>query len=215
MLKYHQAASAKSIELRPESKPIVGERQRCFCSFDNGDSTSDRSGLGENRMFKKISALLMFSLLSSFAYAAGSTERPNAVSFELLGRGLLYSLDYDRQVTDEVAIGIGYSQFGQGEYDKNGVHYDAIHITVIPVYLNYYLENSGTQRWYITGGLDFVSGTISSNGFSDTGSGVGIVAGGGYEYRSDSGFLFRATPYIVASTGGARLWGGLTFGYAF
>lgn len=138
-----------------------------------------------------------------------STSRPNALSIELLGRGALYSIDYDRSVSSSVGLGFGFSYFGASD---QGITFSA---AVVPFYVNFYFA-PGPSRVFISGGADFVY--VSANvqdylGFSATG--VLGTAGVGYEYRGDGGFLFRLAPYVLIGAGGTQVWGGVSFGYAF
>lgn len=136
----------------------------------------------------------------------GHELRKNAMSLELLGRGLLYSFDYDRMVTDNLAVGAGASHYSISSGDASAGAW------IIPVYANYYLTG-GNSRWFATGGanLIFASGNVGDDA-KVSGSGVAGVLGAGYEYRADNGFLFRAAPYVfVGKTSGA--WLGVSLGY--
>jgi hypothetical protein len=132
--------------------------------------------------------------------------RRNAMSLELLGRGFLYSFDYDYMVNNDLAVGAGVSHYSISSGDSNAS------ALIIPIYANYYFT-SGKGRFFATGGanLMFASGNIGDDS-KVGGSGVAGVIGGGYEYRADNGFLFRAAPYVfVGKASGA--WLGLSLGY--
>jgi hypothetical protein len=140
--------------------------------------------------------------------------RLTAMSVELLGRGGLYTLNVDHMLSDQFAVGVGFSYWTLSDL------FSTINVLIIPVYGNFYF-NTGPHRAYLTGGLDiaYVSASDTS-GLGDglgsiTASGVGVVLGGGYEFRGDGGFLFRASPYFVIGSGGVAVTGGLSFGYAF
>lgn len=142
-------------------------------------------------------------------------DRPNALSVELLGRAGLYSFDYDYSLTDEIAVGGGFSYLSASASNNSAIA--SVSILVIPLYMNYYFQ-PGPNRGFVTGGLDIVSASATfagTDGFTASGSGVGAVLGGGYEYRGTSGFLFRAAPYFIFGSGGGDLWFGLTFGFTF
>jgi hypothetical protein len=132
--------------------------------------------------------------------------RRNAMSLELLGRGLLYSFNYDYLLKDNLALGAGASHYSISSGDASAGAW------IIPVYANYYLTG-GNHRWFATGGanLIFASGNVGDDKVS--GSGVAGVLGAGYEYRGDNGFLFRAAPYVFVgkASGG---WLGISLGYA-
>lgn len=73
-------------------------------------------------------ATMMAPLVSTLAFASDSTNdlglsRPDAVSFELLGRGLVYSINYDRLISDELAVGMGISSSSTSARTANGNYY--------------------------------------------------------------------------------------------
>jgi hypothetical protein len=146
--------------------------------------------------------------LQSDQSVSETTEyRRHALSLELLGRGLLYSFDYDYLVTDDVAVGAGLStySFTSGDSDAR--------VTFIPVYANYYFT-PGEHRWFATAGVDLIhaSGNVGQDE-KVSGSGAAGILGAGYEYRGDSGFLFRAAPYLlVGKASGA--WLGVSLGFS-
>ena len=145
---------------------------------------------------------------SSVSEPADSHEyRRNGMSLELLGRGLLYSLNYDYLITDNLALGAGVASYSFSSGSANSSAW------IIPIYANYYLTG-GKHRWFATGGANMILASGSSgDGDRVTGSGVAGVLGGGYEYKSAGGFLFRAAPYVfVGKASGA--WLGLSFGYS-
>jgi len=136
----------------------------------------------------------------------GCDLRRNAMSLELLGRGFLYSFNYDYMLTGDLAVGAGLSHYSVSSGDSNAS------ALIVPVYANYYLT-SGKGRFFATGGanLMFASGSFGEDS-KVSGSGIAGVIGGGYEYRADNGFLFRAAPYVfVGKASGA--WLGLSLGY--
>jgi len=122
-----------------------------------------------------------------------SEPRRNAVSIELLGRGWLYSLNYDHLIFDRLAIGIGASYWNTTSWWSN-INYGA---TIIPIYGNYYFM-TGLNRFFLTAGGDlvFVNPTLNSNNVFQSSGGAAVV-GGGYEYRGSRGLLFRVAPYII------------------
>jgi hypothetical protein len=117
--------------------------------------------------------------------------RRNAMSLELLGRGLLYSFNYDKMVTNDLALGAGVSHYGFSSGTSS------LSAWIIPVYANYYFTG-GKNRWFATGGADVI---LSSGSAGDdakvSGSGIAGVLGAGFEHRGDNGFLFRVAPYAL------------------
>lgn len=135
-------------------------------------------------------------------------QRPNTISLELLGRGGLYSLNYDRTLSDKVAVGAGISRYN---ISAGGASAGA---WMLPFYANYYFGKSN-HRAFVSAGptLILASGDMGDGSGLVTGSGLAGTLGGGYEYRADNGFLFRAAPYVFV--GNAKgVWIGLSAGYS-
>lgn len=135
------------------------------------------------------------------------SSRRHNISAEILGRGFLYSFNYDYMLTNDVALGAGLSRYSVSSGDSSASAW------VIPLYANYYF-NEGKHRFFGTGGANLLlaSGTIGDDS-KVSGSGLAGVVGGGYEFKADNGFLFRAAPYLfVGKASGA--WLGLSLGYS-
>jgi hypothetical protein len=148
-------------------------------------------------------------------------ERPNALSLELLGRAGLYSIDYDYSVSDSVGVGVGLSYLAIStttthtnpnfSYQNSG----SASLIFVPLYANYYFSPNN-HRGFLSAGAELVFGTATFNSNSYSGAGALAVLGGGYEYRGDGGFLFRAAPYLfVGLSGGVAISAGLSVGTAF
>lgn len=166
------------------------------------------------------STLFCFTNTAHAEYADGTSDtvtssnpfNPSTISVELLGRGGVYSFDYDKMVSDSVALGVGLSYFSVSLFETN------VSAVIIPVYVNYYFSTT-PSRGFLTGGADIVVASASDRSGiglgSFTGTGAAGVVGGGYEYRGTSGFLFRAAPYLIVGTGGIAITAGFSFGVAF
>ena len=135
-------------------------------------------------------------------------ERTNAFSLELLGRGGLYSFNYDHLVLPNLALGAGAATYSLSAGAANA------NVWLVPLYANYYFNENSHHRFFASGGADLivVSGKVSSDA-RFTGSGLAGVVGGGYEYRGENGFLFRATPYAFLGKA-SGFWLGFSLGYA-
>lgn len=119
--------------------------------------------------------------------------RPTAVSLELFGRALLYSLNIDHAISSHFAIGAGISYWKESDWWRD---YNAS-ITVVPVYANYYFTEK-PRRGFLTAGANWIS--VTSSGRNDNtfeNSGVAGVLGGGYEYHDATGFLLRLGGYLI------------------
>jgi hypothetical protein len=156
----------------------------------------------------------------SYDYDSVSTVRPNAVSFELAGRGIGYGVNYDRSINDAVALGVGFATYSLGVPSTiRNVSYD-LTVTYIPLYANFYFQPN-RHRGFLSAGatLTHVKGKVNSNyteinGINAARSGFLGTLGGGYEFRASSGFLFRASLYKFLGPS-LPLWPGITLGGTF
>jgi hypothetical protein len=136
-----------------------------------------------------------------------SQESHNAIYAELLGPGILYSVNYERFINSNLTIRVGASVFTLN-YNSGG---DQSTIFVFPI-IAYYLSGTGSSKLEIGAGTDvlvdkyksygdiepFISPEITST------SGVLLVGSVGYRYQpSEGGFHFRivANPIISPYTG--------------
>lgn len=167
-------------------------------------------------MYSRLSALLCGFLaflafsFSAFAYQEEETAltRPNIISFELLGRGVLYSFNYDRSINEMFAVGAGISGYSASSDGETAS------LFLIPVYGNFYFS-PGPSRGFLTGGLDIVAASATLAGDTVGASGAVPIIGGGWEYRGSGGFVFRLPGYILIGNGGTLFWIGLGFGVSF
>jgi hypothetical protein len=117
----------------------------------------------------------------------------NVASMQFFGQALIYSLNYDRAISDRLSLGIGISSWQDswrwGAYQAT--------VTVVPLYTNYYFGED-LSRGFVSGGVDLLQ--VSSSGYNDdtfSNSGVAAVLGGGYESRDKNGFLVRLGGYMI------------------
>jgi hypothetical protein len=138
-------------------------------------------------------------------------SNPSAIIFELGGRNLLYSIGYDRVLNENFSAGVGFGTLTTNTNQST---------SVIPVYVNYYfMQEAGSA--YATAGADLLTNPTEISGSNSNASSLKFTnspilphLGLGYEYRSDTGFLFRITAYGFVSSS-VTPWGGVTFGYSF
>jgi hypothetical protein len=149
--------------------------------------------------------LIVVLLLPATSLLAQSrAEKPNDFTLELGGRCIVYSLSYQRFISEQVGLEIGASMLGGTD--------------VSVIFL------SGGARFYLTkknatpclaGGIVFVTAGTSAGPFGeDSASGVYFYASPGFEYRTSGGFVFRASVNILIKEG-FFVWPGLTLGIAF
>jgi hypothetical protein len=175
-------------------------------------------------------SLVSFAILATAASAAeaatagrplGNHTRvtyPSTVSIEVLGRAMLYSVNFDQVVDDHIAVGAGFGSVSTNRHDTDIDTGETA--SFIPVYMNYYFtEMAGSP--FVTGGVTMilnhaaVKGTDTSTGSLQIPSSTVMPEfGAGYEFRTDTGFLFRVAGYLAAAKS-LTPWVGFSFGYAF
>lgn len=172
-------------------------------------------------IMKKLGFLMV--VLAVFIASAQAADAPNTrvtyptgISAEILGRGPLWSVNFEQVVSEDFAVGFGYGQVGT-EQNGNDTGRTA---NLLPVFMNYYLKKSGNSV-FITGGANVVLNSKKVKNDSASVSGLDFpndailpTFGFGYESRTDTGFFFRATGYLLAGDSVAP-WMGFTFGHAF
>jgi hypothetical protein len=122
-----------------------------------------------------------------------SKTRPNAFTVDLFGRALLYSVNFDRQITDYFSLGVGISSWDASQRWTGFQSW----VTVVPLYANFYFSPNAS-RGFLSAGADLIK--VSEPGFSGNtfeNSGVAGTVGAGYEFREQSGFLVRLAGYLI------------------
>ena len=157
------------------------------------------------RQFALGFAVLSLCALPSVATPGVRDERPNLIGGELGGRGLLFTLNYERFLSNEIGLGAGVM----------AVKVSGGGITVIPLYVSFVPGN--THSPYLSGGATLLSG---GGDFEDWESTWLVHFSFGYQYHSSSGFFVR--PFFTylrptdQGTGDEYLiWPGLTIGGSF
>lgn len=153
----------------------------------------------------------LVALLAAVPPALAQMPEPARTSayFELLGNGLLYTVNLDRKFTDKVSGRVGLEVFGA---------------VAVPVMVNY-LAGEGNHRLELGAGplLVFAPADLGAEEDGDAldlndDAEFGAVgtATFGYRYQPvNGGFLFRAGFTPLFSFGGGIPWFGVSFGYAF
>lgn len=124
-------------------------------------------------------------------------ENPNLLGGEVLGRGLLFTANYERYLNNEVGIGAGLMLL-----DDLGPS-----VIVVPVYIS--LLSGDAHALYTSAGAAFVGG----DGEPD--SGVIAELAIGYQYQSYEGFLIRPLAMLAIGSEGPGFWPGITIGMSF
>jgi len=123
-------------------------------------------------------------------------KAPNAVYTELLGQGILLSVNYDRRLGEHISVRAGVAVVGLG--------------FGVPVSVSFL--SSGDHKFEMGAGLLYATAT---NGFEKI-EGVAGSANIGYRYQPrDGGFMFRIGFTPLLGSGGLLPWGGASFGICF
>lgn len=156
--------------------------------------------------------------------AIANAPAPNAVSFEALGNGLLYSISYERFLSDwsrwPIGLRIGASFFTYKISDASGS--GNLTLATFPLVASYYL---GPARHKLQLGLGatvlYVSASSDATGtkYEGAGTGLGIAATAivGYRYLPPAGGFVLGIGFtpLLRATKGLLLWGGASVGYSF
>lgn len=152
-------------------------------------------------------------------------EAKNALYVDLLGPGLIYSLNYDREIIPDLSARIGISYMSLGASSGDGTASVSFSYLAVPITASYLGIGSQNNCLELGGGpviMNFKgSGLVESNdekvaaGASVTT--LALTGMAGYRHQpSDGGFVFRigVSPMMVF---GANFvpWGYLSLGAAF
>lgn len=165
---------------------------------------------------------LALCVLMAVATNSRAEEAANTIHFELLGNGLLYSINYDRLFSHNFAGRVGWMYFsGDATSDDPSDPKVTVTMNLVPI-TGSYLGGPGNHRLEVGGGpvLAFLSADVEDGVQGISASGLAtIVTILGYRYQPmDGGFNFRIafTPHIVINGDTPFLpWGGLSLGYTF
>lgn len=121
------------------------------------------------------------------------TMAKNGVFIELLGPGLLYSLNYERIIGDAVSVRLGVSGWGSGSSQMNDTSSIAV---AVPVTISYVGIRDRQHGFEVGGGGSFLYGGSTNSGASAVSvAGTGGLATlfGGYRLHpvGKTGFQFR------------------------
>jgi hypothetical protein len=155
-------------------------------------------------------AAILFIVLSLIVSVAKSQENrtKNSIFFEGYGNGILYSINYDRLITNSFGARIGYSKFDLG---------NEFSFTTIPVLLNYFV---GEQNSRLELGAGIVHVSVSGNftWFADTfkADKAFFTSVIGYRFQPiDGGLLFRIDFTPIIGNGKFLPFGGISLGATF
>jgi len=111
------------------------------------------------------------------------TDNPNLVGGELGGRGILYSINYERFFAPQFGLGAGIMGFGTSD----GA------VALVPLYLSL-CPVGNVHSLYLSGGITLALGSDNWDELETTTLGTGAI---GYLYQSPGGFYVRPTINII------------------
>ncbi len=138
----------------------------------------------------------------------------NSIYAEALGSGLVYTLNYERELSSSFGLRVGFGYLPVSAEKKNGTTVSES-ATSAPLTLSWLPFGASSSKLEVGAGLSYVDLTKSVRGFPQVNS-IGYAGILGYRYEEeDGGFLFRAdfTPIILL--GGSYAWGGVSLGFGF
>ena len=147
-----------------------------------------------------VATTLLLAMVSPADAQPVRRSQPNVAGVELLGRALIYSVNYERYVKERLGIGVGIAV-----WDSTGEGSSA---AVVPLYVS--LNPIGeTHSLYIATGVTV--GAVED----DTSARAFGTATVGYQYRSRSGFIIRPALNLLLGSDPSFVWPGITLAKSF
>lgn len=137
--------------------------------------------------------------------ATGPKRAPNSVNFELLGAGILYSINYERLVLEELGVRVGLMYMSVSA--SAGTSSASVTNMIFPLEVSYLGVGSPHHMLELGGGasLAYTSGSASSLGRSSSGSGIALLPNVLVGYRlhpvDGAGFQFRIGMQVFGGKG--------------
>jgi len=149
-------------------------------------------------------------------HASPREQHPNTVRIEVLGRSLVYGLQYERSWTRRWSTGAGFAHVDAGAESGENRPSTAL----IPVYIHYALREE-SPCWSVTGGLTWVSNAAAMSGKTAILGSLRFPStpllphlGVGYSIRQGNGFAFRWEGLLTRGDS-PTFSTGFSLGYAF
>jgi len=171
-------------------------------------------------------AFLIAIFLTGYLYAQEVQKvAKNAIYIEGLGNGVIYSLNYERNVGNNLSIRVGVGYFGasgEATYKDTGKKEEIVaNIGTFPIMANYFI-GKGRHKIEIGGGM--VLFTISAHGDEVSSNGIKFKAGLlpaltgtlGWRYQPrEGGLVFKIAFTPIFNLGSFLPYGGISVGYSF
>ena len=159
-------------------------------------------------------------LLFAFIFSVGFSQT-NFVKAEILGPGILGSLNYERMVGEKLGVRVGYGGLSLDATDETDLTMTTVNLTAIPIGVFYNALGQNNHKLSVGGGIDMITVTLDGAVIdllgTDLSEGISIPFGSfGYRYhRATGGFHVSADYYIMMVDGATGTTVGLGIGWSF
>jgi hypothetical protein len=158
-----------------------------------------------------ISMFFFMIVFTNVSFAKDEKVAKNCIYLEFLGNGLMYSLNYDRMLSNSIGFRIGAGFFSTNDRDSD----DHLTVATFPATLNY-IKGKGKHKFEIGAGVMLLTVSGNIDLFDFEGSGLAGTATFGYRYQpKKGGFVFRIGFTPLFGEFGFLPFGGLSLGYSF
>ena len=155
-------------------------------------------------MIKKLALIGIYAM----TFIAIGYGQKNNVYAELGGAGYSMTLNYERMLTDNILIRMGYGS-GTGK-TEDGASTDS-KLSFMPLGAAY-LMGSGNHKLEVGGGMTMLQGTLEMD--DENIEANAIFFGGGYRYQiGTGGFLLSLKGYYLSIGGFSGPWAGISVGW--
>ena len=158
-----------------------------------------------SRLLALVATFVSLLVLPLVATSGVRDQRPNLIGGELMGRGLVLTVNYERFLSNQVGLGSGFMAIKAG---GGG-------IAVIPMYVSF--QPGDTHSPYLSAGVTVLTGGGNVQDWEST---LLFTLSAGYQFQSSGGFFVRPFfSYLRPTESGSGdeylLWPGLTIGGSF
>jgi hypothetical protein len=146
--------------------------------------------------------LALWCLSTSSVLAQVREQRPNFVGGEVLGRGLLATINYERWLSNQVGLGAGLMAIGTNDGAA----------VVLPLYVSY--ATGDVHSFYVSAGTTYAGGG-DVHEYDDLWL---VTISAGYQFHSYGGFYVRPLFTLFLPTNGGEgflVWPGIALGGSF
>ena len=155
------------------------------------------------------SAFILLATMWASNTQAWSQDQSSIAGVELLGRGVLYSVNYERYFTERAGLGIGAALYPSGNN----------RLMIVPLYGSWNPVGD-RHSLYLGAGTTLAFGSLGSIlPFGEKPSNWSMRAMGtasvGYQYRSFGGFVIRPTVSFLMLGDQRVIWPGIILGRRF